>query len=87
MNQLNKLIGLKVEAYYKGIPFKGIVIDYAIVDEYFYEKNEEIYLTINLSPIEEEDYSELMEEYGSDDINELFNDIPLDCIRFINQNK
>ena len=83
MNQLNKLIGLKVIAYYEDIEFKGIIIDYNIIDEYFYEKGETIYITVNLNTIENENYDELKNKYG-DDFYDAFNDIPLENIFYTN---
>ena len=74
MNDLRELIGKQVTAYIDGEkPVLGIVIDVHIEDAYFYEKNEPINVTVNISPcrwplpngVDEEDLS----------------DIPLDWLR------
>lgn len=57
MNEFEKLIKEKqqVNFYQDGDfnkePIKCIVVDYKIDDFYFYNKNEPIYITLNLAPI------------------------------------
>jgi len=49
----------------------GKVISYEIVDYYFYEKNEPIYITVNLEPVDKNEIIEDPDEWS---------DIPLNYI-------
>tara|TARA_R100001015_G_C4503869_1_gene77579 strand:+ start:67 stop:321 length:255 start_codon:yes stop_codon:yes gene_type:complete len=81
MNEFKKLIKEKTQVSFyedgdfKKEPIQCIVIDYAINDFYFYNKNEPIYVTLNLSPIITE--KEVWKEYWCTD---TFSDIPLEFI-------
>ena len=77
MNKFEELIKEKtiVSFYIQGEfnkePIKCNVIDYEIDDWYFEEKNEPIYITLNLSPI-----GKWNDEWDDD----TFIDVPLDWI-------
>lgn len=73
-NKLEKLIGKIVIAQ---IPFKeiiGVVIGVNIEDFYFYEKQEPIYITINLKPLNNYKWN------AKKDKEEEWQNIPLNCI-------
>ena len=76
MNALDKLILNKTKVYvcfndkYQR-DLTGIVIGYKIEDYYFHEKNENIYISVNIDPLDD-----IKEGEESD----IFNDIPLECI-------
>lgn len=79
MEALKKLINQNVIATIPGDEFedsqilKGKIIFVNVDDYYFYEKNEPIYITVNLEPGPDEDFDlETAEDYI---------DIPLEYIR------
>jgi shikimate 5-dehydrogenase len=82
MEQLQKLIGQKVivrtetddEGDYD--EFQAMVTEVNVDDYYFYEKNETISVTVNVTPI-----GELPESIKPDEDEDCFSNIPLDRIR------
>jgi hypothetical protein len=73
-NKLEKLIGKIVTAQ---LPFKeiiGVVIGVNIEDFYFYEKQEPIYITINLMPLD------IYKWNPKKDKEEEWQNVPLNCI-------
>ncbi len=74
-NKLQELIGTTVTAYLEFKTITGSIENVKIEDYYFYEKNEPIYITVDLKPLN---------GYGSiknvDEQEEWLN-IPLDYIR------
>jgi hypothetical protein len=71
---LEKLIGKIVKAQLEFKEIVGIVTNVNIQDFYFYEKNEPIYITVDLKPLENYEWNEETED------QEEWQDIPLDCI-------
>jgi len=77
MNPLNELIGQKVNARIEidegDVQYiVGKVLSVNIIDFYFYEKGEPIYITVSINPLEELD-NDIID-------SETLATIPLDCI-------
>ena len=76
MNALEKLIGqlvvAEIEIDEKLTEIEGTVINVDINDFYFYEKNEPIYISVNINPTKE-----LPEDFDYEDLTE----IPISNIR------